>query len=48
MDYISIKIVTCLSNFPPQNYPYHVIILLPKDHRDFPCLFNDEYENCDV
>ena len=48
MDYISIKIVTCPSNFTSQNYPTHVMKLLPEDHKDFPCLFNDEYENWDV
>jgi len=48
MDYISIKIVTYPSNFTSQNYPTHVMKLLPKDHKDFPCLFNDEYKNWDV
>jgi len=45
MNYISIKIVTCPSNFTSQNYLTHVMKLLPEDHRDFPCLFNNEYEN---
>ncbi|KAH1262255.1 hypothetical protein GmHk_02G004923 [Glycine max] len=48
MDYVSIKIVTCLSNFTSQNYPTHVMKLFSEDHMDFPCLFNDEYENWDV
>ena len=48
MDYISLKIVTYPSNFFAQNYPSHVMKLLLEDHRDFPCLFNDEYETWDV
>ena len=48
MDYISIKIVTCSSNFSAKNYPCHVMKLLPEDHKDFPCLFNDENETWDV
>ncbi|KAH1241894.1 hypothetical protein GmHk_07G019359 [Glycine max] len=48
MDYIAIKITNCLSNFTAQNYPCHVIKLLLEDHRDYPCLFNDEYESWDV
>jgi len=48
MDYFSIKLITCPSNFSAQNYSCHVMKLLPKDHRDFPCLFNDEYETWDV
>ncbi|KAH1266360.1 hypothetical protein GmHk_01G001867 [Glycine max] len=48
MDYIAIKITTCPSNFTAQNYPCHVMKLLPEDHRDYPCLFNDEYESWDV
>jgi len=48
MDYISIKIITCPSNFSAQNYPCHVMKLLLEDHRGFLCLFNDEYETWDV
>ena len=48
MDYIAIKITTYPNNFSAQNYPCHVIKLLPDDHRNFPCLFNDEYESWDV
>ena len=48
MDYIAIKRIICLSNFFAQNYPYHVMKLLLEDHRDFPCLFNDEYKTWDV
>ncbi|KAH1246863.1 hypothetical protein GmHk_06G016868 [Glycine max] len=48
MDYIAIKITTFPSNFTAQNYPCHVMKLLPEDHRDYPCLFNDEYESWDV
>ncbi|KAG4938558.1 hypothetical protein JHK82_044351 [Glycine max] len=48
MDYIAIKITTCPSNFTAQNYPCHVMKLLPEDHRDYPYLFNDEYESWDV
>ncbi|KAG5009859.1 hypothetical protein JHK87_018374 [Glycine soja] len=48
MDYIAIKITNCLSNFTAQNYPCHVMKLLLEDHRDYPCLFNDEYESWDV
>ena len=50
MDYISIKMITCPSNFSAQNYHYHVMkfLLLPENHRDFPCLFNNEYETWDV
>ena len=48
MDYIAIKIITCPSNFSAQNYPCHIIKLLPEDHRNFPCLFNDKYESWDV
>ena len=48
MDYIAIKITTCPSNFIAQNYPCHVMKLLPEDHKDYPCLFNDEYESWDV
>ena len=48
MDYIFIKIVTCPSNFSAQNHPCHVMKLLLEDHKDFPCLFNDEYETWDV
>ena len=44
MDYIAIKITTCLGNFGAQNYPSHVMKLLPEDHKNYPCLFNDEYE----
>ncbi|KAH1238427.1 hypothetical protein GmHk_08G023089 [Glycine max] len=48
MDYIAIKITTCPSNFTAQNYHCHVMKLLPEDHRDYPCLFNDEYESWNV
>ena len=48
MDYISIEIVTCPSNFSAQNYPSDVMKLLPEDHKDFPYLFNDECETWDV
>ncbi|KAH1213922.1 hypothetical protein GmHk_14G041772 [Glycine max] len=48
MDYIAIKITTCPSNFSAQNYPCHVMKLLSEDHRNFPCLYNDEYESSDV
>ena len=32
IDYISIKIVTCSSNFSSQNYPTHVMKLVADDH----------------
>jgi len=48
MDYISIKTITCPSNFSAQNHPFHVMKLLPEDHKDFPCLFNYECETWDV
>ncbi|KAH1189452.1 Ubiquitin carboxyl-terminal hydrolase 12 [Glycine max] len=48
MDYIAIKITTCPNNFTAKNHPCHVMKLLLEDHRNYPRLFNDEYESWDV
>ena len=50
MDYITIKITTCPSSFTVQNYPCHVMRLLPEDHRNYLCLdyLYYEYEIWDV